>query len=107
MSNADFVPDGNTTLEDKQKEVLQKFLDEQQAFDRQFREHHAELLDQTKSMRDQLVKKLKSKDAQITPEIQGVVKLLVQYPMLAPVVTQFIENKITAIKQAVNSVLKP
>lgn len=95
----------NQTLEEKQKEVIQKFLDEQQAFDEQFRQSHNELMGQVKSAHQAAFNRLKNPQQTIPPNVQEIVTILLQTPVLVPLTRAFLNKKISDIQAAVQSVL--
>jgi superfamily II RNA helicase len=100
------VNDSPMTLEEQQKQAIQQIVEDQAAFDAQFREHHKTLLNQTEKMRDGLMSKISSKHKGLSPEVQEIVTLLRQQPILIPHVKTFIQLKLQQIADAINGALE-
>jgi len=89
----------------QQKEMMQQLIDDQSEYDDTFRQQHAETIEKLKSAHDTILGSIKGTN-NISPEIQKIVGILQQNPILVPLVQQFIDQKIQAVAKAVAEALK-
>lgn len=88
---------------DKEK-MLQDLIDEQAKFDAEFRDHQSQMLAQTRKMQNQIFNQLGNRKP-VSPEIQELVTILMEYPLLVPSVRKYIDAKVAKIQEAVQGIV--
>jgi len=89
----------------QQKEMMQQLIDDQSEYDNTFRQQHAETIEKLKSAHDTILGSIKGTN-NISSELQQIVGVLQQNPILIPIVQQFLDKKIKAVSKAVSEALK-